>query len=275
MSIRVKFLQLKHERMNKINYDDNVAMIKMIVESGDIPQYIYKYTNLTSLKKIMRSGKVYFSPPSRFNDPFDCNLTIDTNNTQMEIEEYLTELTTKKKLSDHQVKTCRDKMLDPEKRFELTNKSIKEVKESFGISCFSKKFDNLVMWAHYSDKHNGVVIKFDILEDADFFMTPFPIKYKTDYPTFNYLRNKAPLGQFLLETKSIDWQYEYELRIMKRGPGLYKLKKTAIKEIIFGCRVSKSVKNRISRIATRRNWADIKFTSAKMNLREFKLDFIE
>lgn len=30
------------------------------------------------------------------------------------------------------------------------------------ISCFSMASDSLLMWAHYADKHYGVVIKFDI-----------------------------------------------------------------------------------------------------------------
>lgn len=38
---------------------------------------IYKYTSLISAIKIIRSGKILLSNPSKFNDPFDCSFSID------------------------------------------------------------------------------------------------------------------------------------------------------------------------------------------------------
>lgn len=259
--------------MDEINYDDNKSVLELIVSRNELPRHIYKYTNFSALKKILKSGKIYFSKPSNFNDPFDCNLTIDTNNTDLEINNYIDEITEKNKLSETDSKKYRTKYLNPTERFELTNTSVKQTKESFGVSCFSRKFDNLIMWAHYADKHRGVVLKFDILEDTDFFMTPVPIQYKAEYPTFNYLRNRDSIGKFLLETKSLDWAYEDEIRIMKHGSGLYKIKKSALVEIIFGCGFTEKNRKRIVRIAKNNKWVNLKFTFAQISLKDFKLNF--
>ena len=46
------------------------------------------------------------------------------------------------------------------------------------ISCFTKQPLNPLMWAHYADSHNGVVIAFDMtkagLNDGDKFVVVFP-----------------------------------------------------------------------------------------------------
>ena len=259
--------------MITVDYNDNKGIMELLVKQSIIPQFIYKYTSLLNLKKNLKSNKLYFSKPSSFNDPFDCNLTIDTTNTDSEISDYVKDLAIKNKLSPSDEKKYLTRLLDPKERFDLTNTAIKLTKESYGVSCFSKKFDNLLMWAHYADKHKGVVIKFDILQDADLFMTPFPVDYKSDYPIFNYFKEKESIGKFLLENKSNDWKYEEEIRVMKQGSGLYEINKCAIVEIIFGCKTPDNDRKRIVRLANSKKWGNVEFVSAEMSLTNFKLDF--
>lgn len=38
---------------------------------------------------------------------------------------------------------------------------VNELSKTAGIVCFSATNDNILMWSHYADQHNGVVIGFD------------------------------------------------------------------------------------------------------------------
>jgi hypothetical protein len=98
------------------NLDDNKQIINLIVEKGELPRYIYKYTSIETALLIIRSSKLKFSKPSEFNDPFDCNLTIDTNNTEEEINNYIDFLKKNNNLSEDNVKILKLKFHNPEER---------------------------------------------------------------------------------------------------------------------------------------------------------------
>jgi hypothetical protein len=252
-----------------LDFENNEQIMNIIVKNGEVPRFIYKYTDIESLKKILENSTLKFSKPSEFNDPFDCNITIDANNTTEEIDAHIELLLKNHTVTDEQIKIFHN----PTLLFNLTNNEIKKSKESFGVTCFSKKFDNIVMWSHYSDKHRGVCLKFYLLADADCFMAPFIVKYNDMYPTFNYIRNRLGLAKFLLETKSIDWKYEEEIRVMKRGAGFYSFKKDSLVEIIFGAKTANSEKVNIRNIIMKFDYQKTNFKTAKISETDFKLEF--
>ncbi|MDR0833391.1 MAG: DUF2971 domain-containing protein [Candidatus Symbiothrix sp.] len=265
---------------NSINYDDHETVMKMIIESGELPPVLYKYTTFDTGLKIIESGKIRFSVPTDFNDPFDCQLTIDTDNSDDELDLYVELLAKERGLTEKQKTEFRTKIQDSDYRFKLTNKAVKEATQELGISCFSLQQDNLLLWAHYAEKHNGIVLKLDILKDTSFFMTPYPINYIIQYPIFNdvrddYFKGGGYLTKILVETKSLDWQYENEVRIMKQGRGDYHINKEAITDVIFGCQVFDSEKSKFVKIAQDNGWNHLKFTSAKKKDWQFGLDFSE
>ena len=256
----------------KLDFDNSEQIMNMIVKNGELPRYIYKYTDIESLKLILKNATLKFSKPSDFNDPFDCNITIDTNNSTEEIDAYIEMLRQNESLTDEQIKIKRKKYHNPDELFALTNKSVKESKEILGVTCFSRLFDNILMWSHYSDKHKGVCIKFDLLSDADFFMTPFIVEYSDKYPTYNYLSNREGLAQFLLKTKSIDWEYEKEIRVMKRGHGFYSFQKDSLVEIIFGAKTNNLEKVELKRLVDKFGYNKTDFKTAKISETDFKLE---
>ena len=76
-----------------------------------------------------------------------------------------------------------------------------------GILCFSKDWRNPVQWAHYSDKHKGICIGFDVPDDH---------LAKVNYAR-NRLRPRNEIDeQFMLKvlsTKFSHWRYEQEYRV--------------------------------------------------------------
>lgn len=168
--------------------------------------------------------------------------------------------------------TLRHKFHNPKELFALTNKSAKDSKASLGVTCFSKLENNLLMWTHYSDSHQGVCLKFDILADTDFFMTPIHVLYEREYPKFNYIRNREGLGKFLLEIKSIDWEYEKEIRIMKQGANLYEFKKDSLIEIIFGVRTTIDDRKKIIQKVNSNSFNKVNFKKCNISNTKFELE---
>jgi hypothetical protein len=82
----------------------------------------------------------------------------------------------------------------------------------FGVVCFSEDWANPVIWAHYSDKHRGVSLGFDIQDERT-----RPVKYVDKPEPFPRVLGRPRSEQFnviheLLYTKHSDWKYEHEIR---------------------------------------------------------------
>ena len=97
-------------------------------------------------------------------------------------------------------------------------KAFREIKEklhkSNGLICFSKSWENPVLWSHYADKHRGICLGFDVsdhlLNPVDY--TPIPLKVAHDEER-GRAQITSDLIDALLRTKFIDWKYEDEMRI--------------------------------------------------------------
>ena len=60
----------------------------------------------------------------------------------------------------------------------------KGVGEAIGVSCFTEKPNNMLMWSHYADKHTGICVEYDF--SKMFSSVPnsmlFPVSYSTQRP---------------------------------------------------------------------------------------------
>lgn len=118
-------------------------------------------------------------------------------------------------------------------------------REKYAILCFSRNWDNLLLWSHYGDSHKGVCLGFDISDGEP------GINYDTDVL---YLPNVLPaprrredlnldfMGR-LLRTKHESWSYEQEVRMyvgLNDPPDVNRLNwidfgpSLALKEVIIG-----------------------------------------
>jgi hypothetical protein len=84
----------------------------------------------------------------------------------------------------------------------------------FGMLCFSGAWSDPVIWAHYSDKHKGICLGFEIPRDkakAVYYASaprPFPANF-LDLAS----GEKMALVQEMLFTKYSNWDYEHEIRV--------------------------------------------------------------
>lgn len=150
---------------------------------------------------------------------------------------------------------------------EFTSEIIQKVKDARNnalISCFSKRYDSILMWSHYGDKHKGICIEFD-RPDKDFLDVKYSIKRckfdleDTTRRVLGYMLSNEEVDvndkglirciskPFIV--KSLDWQYEEEIRciLSPNSEGvstleelsLYKMP-TNISKIYIGCKVDKT-----------------------------------
>ncbi|HXM22427.1 MAG TPA: DUF2971 domain-containing protein [Terriglobales bacterium] len=88
-----------------------------------------------------------------------------------------------------------------------------------GILCFSADWKDPVIWAHYSDKHRGLCLGFEIPDEQC-----RRVKYvpkRLPFPAGPVLGD----AETLLFTKFINWKYEQEIRVWaalnSKEDGLY------------------------------------------------------
>jgi hypothetical protein len=76
--------------------------------------------------------------------------------------------------------------------------------------------DSLLMWSHYADQYAGAVVEFDATHG--FFANPIEIEYRELRPkkhvSILYAGEPIPLSELCV--KSIQWNYEKEVRIVRR-----------------------------------------------------------
>jgi len=76
----------------------------------------------------------------------------------------------------------------------------------YGLICFSRKYDNPVLWAHYADNHRGIALQFEIPRKNLFSVRYLRKRFQINYPTSRKQLQK------LLSSKYMHWRYEKESR---------------------------------------------------------------
>jgi len=148
----------------------------------------------------------------------------------------------------------------PVEKFIRINNVIKEILpesiKEFKILCLSECYNDILMWSHYSDGHRGVVLQLnsEALE-KDFRIPVKKVIYPNDgyYPSIKDFNNNDH-EEIFLRTKSCQWKYEKEWRILKHVESkkeiemlgkVYTFGKNLITGIILGCNISEADKDRI------------------------------
>lgn len=205
----------------------------MEIDNNEVPRYIYKYMSLDGFIEMTTQGALYFATPITYNDPFDTKINISC---AASLEEKVS-FGHKEGFSDERIKVLSE-LPESELNEECALNYHKQLSE-FRICCFSQLFDNILMWSHYADMHKGVCVGFDTTKD-ELFNDSTIISYEDQVPIYNIITDTFEDIRRAIYTKSIDWEYEKEIRIIKHtnlGFGnKVPFKKRALKMIILGCR---------------------------------------
>ena len=142
---------------------------------------LYYTTNTKWAEVVLKERRLKLSRFYEANDPFELNL-IDSR--------------------------------DPIRR-EIVKMIEKYHGEHTGMICFGAAWDNPMMWAHYADKHAGICLGFDVVDElvstVNYTDEKIDVEFGTHLPNHGL---SAELLSKILTTKSIAWKSEQERRVL-------------------------------------------------------------
>ena len=278
----------------------------------------FKYYTADALKLALVSATRKWSSPFEFNDPFDNRLDIQWTGSSIDIEnsmaariirlveeentnldllspEILFLVYTIRAMPSADRSAFLEILKEPEEIYTQAglsdlhvkiNEALELLLSDTSIFCLTEDHDNLLMWAHYADNHKGGVIKFLPVEQVDSpLLLAKKVVYSASSPAMeftNLLDNTAEFRRAIIDTitltKSIDWQYEKEWRVvtaLRNHVKKYEILPFAEEEVgglYLGCRIPEKNKSElIEIIAEKYPWAPIYQAIPKKS--EFSLTF--
>jgi hypothetical protein len=216
---------------------------------------IYKYLEPARLD-VLESGMVAFTPPGRFNDPFEMNPAVELDVTEECLDAdyvlYEQEVAPEKRVPRSLFKDFIAASGGPLSD-ELQRSISKMCNETYGVLCCTELGRDLVMWSHYAQQHKGFVMEFDWTHSF-FAGRLHRVVYTPDRPVY---RHRDPDHRIFL-TKARAWEHEREWRALEHLEDCEPLTsgspftiyrraypKEAVRGIICGCRMSAEDKRRL------------------------------
>lgn len=218
---------------------------------------VYKYVEIeTGLNRILKDTSLKFSKPEDFNDPFDCHeslvdIFIDPN---VEKKIFL-DVAAQRKLSRRERRKYISKLGDPKNY----TKVLKEERQKYKVCCFSELSDDILMWGHYADKHNGICIgfKFEPLYQDYVF---YPVNYVKSLQQIDGTTLTPYVFYYMVTLKSSCWSYEKEVRaITKNTNSILVYPRECVKEVIFGCNVQSAKVSSTVKEIKKMGYSDVRF----------------
>jgi Protein of unknown function (DUF2971) len=188
-----------------------------------IPSSLYKYESFSNQSLLnLKKQIIYFGSPSKFNDPYDCALTPNLSvPSDAEVEALREFYLTQPKLPNQARAVFRSSTTE-DLRTNFTNAARRGLSDAIhdfstkrGVSCFSEKNDDLLMWSHYGGRYQGLCLEFKT-SSAPFQKTK-PVRYVTEPPIISVtsaIHGDLDAVAELFCTKSAAWAYEKEWRVI-------------------------------------------------------------
>lgn len=240
----------------------NVSLFQIVIESGAIPRYLYKYRSMDSFKQCIDNSSMYFPKLSQLNDPFEGHANIQTEYTDEEWKKYLKKEGLREEEQAFLLNTA---IRDKEKVSKIIKDSINNEYQNTGILCLSSENNNMLMWTHYGDMGRGVCMGFDIKEDPCFFLQPRKIEYGNYTISLNYITDNSKILDPLFH-KTANWKYEQEYRVIKpKFTGLRVFEKSALKYVIFGYAVQQNDIDDCRRILAEKQFSNVEYKKANLD----------
>jgi hypothetical protein len=248
-------------------------------------KYFYKYKNFDKSKidwskSIFAENRIFFASKSNFNDPFDCKFGFDFQARQRQIESYLSEMRSRDKgAQDYSIVeyALREFGYSSHSMKNFINHELEDSVSSYGILSLTRAPDDILMWSHYADSHQGYCLRFLDDKEDDFFGRALPVVYQLDYPILNpVVDDPITTVKKTLLTKAKHWKYEKEWRVIDElaGPGVKAFPADSLCGVIFGCRMNIEDQNMIREWCSARQ-SPVTFYQAKESDSHYSLEIVE
>jgi hypothetical protein len=256
---------------------------------------VYKYVREDRVD-VLESGMIRFSQPAVFNDPFELRPAMNRVLSEQATERGFEHLAQEEPdMQRHRGPILNDvKQRSSREAAAMQEYLPRRLNENFGILSLTKRPDSLLMWAHYANGHQGFVIEFD--ERHPWFRQGhegFAHVGRLRKVRYSKRRPYASMDELdeidILLTKSVQWKYERERRLVvalqkctQRLPGspfdicLFALPPICVAGITLGCGASSATEDRIRQILSDERYAHVKkLRRAKVDDSTFMLNVVD
>jgi len=226
------------------------------------PPYFYKYysvnnENFKFIERIFTHDELFFPSPKQFNDPFDSKIQLCYDASNDDWRQFLESLLEKyaPQISAEEKEIKITNILKEERHKRMPENLFNSYLDEMGVFCMSERKDHILMWSHYAQGHSGVCLEFKAISTNPFFVIAQKVYYQDSYPQVNFFTSSQDEQmQAILLTKSKQWEYEQEWRIINHdnGPGIYKFPRELLTGVILGCKISEEYKKKIKELITGR-----------------------
>lgn len=272
---------------------------------------LYKYCSESGGKSILELMELRLPFASDVNDPFDCSPFFYCSDDYKDFEKRVSGAFQRlgETLKPEIAFDLWRQVESGELKSSLIQKSKEMMDEFNSKTCLisvSKNPNNLMMWAHYTNCHKGVVIEIDfdiLLGEKGPGILMHPVLYSYERPRIDILIDpddkKAWSDQFanVPLVKSIGWSYEHEYRTVfpsdeieefqkqgfmfykthENGKGNYyfKLNPKAIRSVRCGLYASDELKKFILNLKKQESLSHLKVYSVTLSTSEYKFIMTE
>lgn len=175
------------------------------------------------LATFLRSGQLYCSSPSAFNDPWDSRPWFNTAVLQDVGErqrhaDWALEVCNRHQpmLADANERMRTTLLNDPiraTKLLELMAQSLAPVIDrTYRVYCLGPDPTNVLMWSHYAGDHRGICLEYSLRNDV--MCCALECEYLTEFPLLLPYDNDDNAELRTLLAKSELWRYENEFRLV-------------------------------------------------------------
>lgn len=143
------------------------------------------------------------------------------------------------------------------------------------------------MWAHYAkgahgEDHEGFLVELKVHntvtsymeKNHDFHLIPIPVNYVDTRPEFDPINPTDQQGRQALVSKSKDWEYEQEERVLSIGSGIKLISSDLVSSVIAGLRMKEPEFKVLQKAVdehNRKHGKSIKLFRARAHPRDYKV----
>lgn len=269
-----------YERLDHLFGAGRLAKRRFLCIENNYEKLLFKYKacNEDHLKSYILDSHMYMSDRSELNDPFDIKSRIEFVGGGINRQAYLNHLKNQTEMTHTKKKEVETRLSSAKKIEKMIRLKLQNEISKTGVHSLTKNPRDLLMWAHYADKHQGVCLIFNTCRDVDTFVAALPVNYSKSYPIIQYHIGIGPeLVKKSFLTKSNDWEYESERRIFDQGCAKKYLAfhPNALFGIVLGAKISEPNKSMIQSLISKRvskGLSELKVFQARCSDSEYKLN---
>ena len=232
--------------------------------------YHYQRFDRGRLEEILRTGNIFLSNASRFNDPWDCKPYFDFTRLDdpifFERQVQWFDRAARKNtayLSEEEFRRRAARLRSDRPFLERMIHDMATVSDAmeqeYRVYCLTTNPTSTLMWSHYAQNHTGICLGFRCHNQV--FGSALRVEYSDTFPLIDLANEgmEASLLPFL--AKSADWSYEEEYRLIAQEEAANKgddtlitrsnllpIPEDALACIVVGCQMLESEREVVRRL---------------------------